>query len=428
MTVVIDRPPGASVTQTEPTWQQTACILCECNCGLEVRARGRPHLARLRGDKRHPSSQGYTCEKALRLDHYQNGRDRLTSARCGGAPTARSRRSTGTPRSARSPRGSPRFATTHGGDAIFYYGGGGQGNHLAGAYATATRAALGVALPLERARAGEDRRVLGRRPADGRPHARRLRALRRRVVPRQEPVAVARIPARPRRPCKEIAKDPARTLIVIDPRRTETAELADIHLAGAARAPTRGCSRRSVADPRRRRTCSTDAFLADARRRRTSRSLAALASDRRSPTYAARCGLDEDLVRATARRIGTRQSVVELRGPRRPDAPHTTLVVPHRSCCSSLTGNFGKPADAPHSCVRAPLVGIANGESKRISPVAGARIVGGLVPCNVDRRRDPDRPPGALPRDARRERRTRRTRSPTRSACARRCARSTRSS
>src|SRR6185503_11198098 len=30
---------------------------------------------------------------------------------------------------------------------------------------------------------------------------------------------------------KEISQDPARTLIVIDPRRTETAELADIHLA-----------------------------------------------------------------------------------------------------------------------------------------------------------------------------------------------------
>src|SRR5262249_47817701 len=29
---------------------------------------------------------------------------------------------------------------------------------------------------------------------------------------------------------KEIAADPARTLIVVDPRRTETAELADIHL------------------------------------------------------------------------------------------------------------------------------------------------------------------------------------------------------
>src|SRR6185437_1282217 len=29
---------------------------------------------------------------------------------------------------------------------------------------------------------------------------------------------------------KEIARDPARTLIVVDPRRTETAEIADIHL------------------------------------------------------------------------------------------------------------------------------------------------------------------------------------------------------
>ena len=39
-----------------------------------------------------------------------------------------------------------RFAAvrdTHGGDSIFYYGGGGQGNHLPGAYGTATRRALG---------------------------------------------------------------------------------------------------------------------------------------------------------------------------------------------------------------------------------------------------------------------------------------------
>ena len=30
----------------------------------------------------------------------------------------------------------------HGGESIFYYGGGGQGNHLPGAYASATRRAL----------------------------------------------------------------------------------------------------------------------------------------------------------------------------------------------------------------------------------------------------------------------------------------------
>lgn len=34
---------------------------------------------RIRGDKDHPTSKGYTCEKALRLDHYQNGGRRLTN-------------------------------------------------------------------------------------------------------------------------------------------------------------------------------------------------------------------------------------------------------------------------------------------------------------------------------------------------------------
>ena len=59
-------------------WHPSACILCECNCGIEVRlaADGR-RFERVRGDKAHPASKGYTCEKALRLDHYQNGPHRL---------------------------------------------------------------------------------------------------------------------------------------------------------------------------------------------------------------------------------------------------------------------------------------------------------------------------------------------------------------
>ena len=61
-----------------PAWQSTACILCECNCGIVVQLDGR-NLAKIRGDKDHPASQGYTCNKALRLDHYQNNGNRLTS-------------------------------------------------------------------------------------------------------------------------------------------------------------------------------------------------------------------------------------------------------------------------------------------------------------------------------------------------------------
>ena len=56
-------------------WHQTACILCECNCGVEIRLGGDGRtFERVRGDKAHPASKGYTCEKALRLDYYQNGR------------------------------------------------------------------------------------------------------------------------------------------------------------------------------------------------------------------------------------------------------------------------------------------------------------------------------------------------------------------
>ena len=66
------------MTTGEAPWAQTACILCECNCGVEVQLDGR-RLHRIRGDKAHPGSQGYTCNKAMRLDHYQNGPHRLTS-------------------------------------------------------------------------------------------------------------------------------------------------------------------------------------------------------------------------------------------------------------------------------------------------------------------------------------------------------------
>ena len=63
---------------TEGEWRKTACILCSQNCGIEVLLDGR-RLVKIHGDRAHPTSRGYTCEKALRLDHYQNGRDRLTT-------------------------------------------------------------------------------------------------------------------------------------------------------------------------------------------------------------------------------------------------------------------------------------------------------------------------------------------------------------
>jgi anaerobic selenocysteine-containing dehydrogenase len=124
---------------TASPWKSFACILCECNCGLEVQLGGDDgrRFVRFRGDKKHPASRGYACEKPHRLDYYQNGRDRLTK------PLRR--RADGTFEqidwdtairevAARLAR----VRDDHGGDTIFYYGGGGQGNHLPGAYAGAT--------------------------------------------------------------------------------------------------------------------------------------------------------------------------------------------------------------------------------------------------------------------------------------------------
>src|SRR5512135_3495177 len=56
--------------------EQTACILCSRNCGLTVEIEdGR--FTRIRGDEAHPNSKGYLCQKAARLEHYQNHADRL---------------------------------------------------------------------------------------------------------------------------------------------------------------------------------------------------------------------------------------------------------------------------------------------------------------------------------------------------------------
>jgi anaerobic selenocysteine-containing dehydrogenase len=125
---------------TEP-WHKTTCILCETNCGIEVRLDGR-RSEQIRGDREHIGSKGYTCEKALRLDHYQNGRHRLTSPmrRCSDGTYEAVDWDTAIREVA---AGLAKVRDTHGGESILYYGGGGKGDHLGGAYSTATRAALG---------------------------------------------------------------------------------------------------------------------------------------------------------------------------------------------------------------------------------------------------------------------------------------------
>lgn len=130
---------------TSGPWHPTACILCECNCGIEVQLGGDEgrRLTRFRGDKAHPASRGYTCEKPQRLDYYQNNPERLLSPlrrREDGSFEEIDWETAIREVAARLTK----VRDAHGGASIFYYGGGGQGNHLPGAYAVGTRRALGA--------------------------------------------------------------------------------------------------------------------------------------------------------------------------------------------------------------------------------------------------------------------------------------------
>ena len=62
---------AGTATERGADWKPTACILCECNCGILVKLGGEDgrRFEQIRGDKAHPASKGYTCQKALRLDH-----------------------------------------------------------------------------------------------------------------------------------------------------------------------------------------------------------------------------------------------------------------------------------------------------------------------------------------------------------------------
>jgi anaerobic selenocysteine-containing dehydrogenase len=359
-------------------WKPTACILCECNCGLEVELGGDEgrHLVKIRGDKRHPSSQGYACEKPHRLDHYQHGRDRLSS------PLRRRADGTFEPidwdtaiREVAAKLDAIRDA--HGGETIFYYGGGGQGNHLPAAYATATRRALGIryrSSALAQEKTGEfwiSDRMMGSATRADFEHCDVGLFL------GKNPWHSHSIP-RARVVLKEIAQDPQRTLIVVDPRRTETAALADIHLAVRP-----GCDAwllaallAIVVEDGGIARAFVDAHVAPGE---LEPALAALRSVAIAEACA-RCGLDEALVRRTARVIAGAKAFASFEDLGVQMNRESTLVSYLHRLLIVLTGSIGKPGT---HFIPTTLVDIGNGESKSTSPVAGARIVGGLVPCNV---------------------------------------------
>lgn len=361
---------------TTTDWKSTACILCECNCGLEVQlgGEGGTHLVKLRGDERHPASQGYACEKPHRLDHYQHAADRLRSPmrrRADGSFEAIDWDTAIREVAARLASVRDRF----GGESILYYGGGGQGNHLPGAYATATRRVLGSrhrSSALAQEKTGEFwvcDRMQGTVTRADFEHCEVAFFL------GKNPWHSHSIP-RARVTLKALSRDPARTLIVVDPRRTETAELADLHLQ--VRPGTDAWLLSAMLGVLVQEGLVNRAFV-DAHTVGGEQVLPVL-EQVDVPAACAQCGVEEALVRQATRVIAKARSLASFEDLGVQMNRESTLVSYLHHLLIALTGNIGRPGS---HYVPTTLVNLAGGASGRTSPVVGARVIAGLVPCNV---------------------------------------------
>jgi anaerobic selenocysteine-containing dehydrogenase len=365
-------------------WHPTACILCECNCGVEIRLGGDDgrRFERIRGDKAHPASKGYTCEKALRLDHYQNGRDRLT------APLRR--RPDGSFEQIDWDTAISEVAArlvdvrdTHGGESIFYFGGGGQGNHLGGGYSSATLRALGARYrsnALAQEKTGEfwvNGRMLGGVFVRG-----DFEHCDVALFVGKNPYQSHGLP-RARTTLKEIARDPERAMIVIDPRLTETAELADVHLR--VRPGTDAWCLAALVGVLVQERLVARAWLAEHSTGLDEIEHRFGAID--VELYARLCGVDADEIRGAARRIAAAESVAVFEDLGVQMNRFSTMCSWLEKLVWLLTGNLAKPGTqyAPTSLVALarPDGTRGGGGAERRSPVVGARVISGLVPCNV---------------------------------------------
>lgn len=354
-------------------WKPTACILCECNCGIEVLVEDRAFV-KIRGDKLHPASAGYTCNKALRLDHYQNA-DRLTS------PLRR--RDDGTFEEIDWDTAiaeiSERLQALPG-ESLFYYGGGGQGNHLGGAYSPATMHAYGAryrSSALAQEKTGEfwvSARMLGSPTRADFEHCEVA------LFIGKNPYQSHGFP-RARAVLKDIAKDPGRSMIVIDPVRSDTAELADFHLQ--VRPGTDLWLVTALAATLVQENLVDAGFVADHVEgyepvKRVLRQVPIA-------DYCVIADVPEPLVRDAARRIAAASSVAVYEDLGVQMNRNSTLVSYVEKLIWILTGNFGKPGA---QYIPTNMSGIGrdrgrpSGEGPR-SPVVGAPIISGLVPCNV---------------------------------------------
>ncbi len=210
-------------------WKKTSCVLCGQNCGLEAEIEEN-RIVKVRGDKENPRSEGYVCRKGMNVAHYQHHAQRLTHPlKRVGDSFEQVSWDQALDEIASKLIG---IVDKHGPRAFAYMGGGGQGCHFEAAFGVALLRGLGSQYhynPIAQELTGlfwVNGRGLGKQYLST-------------IADDHETDLLLAIGwngwtshqmAQARRHLKRISDDPDKVLIVIDPRKSETAQRADIHL------------------------------------------------------------------------------------------------------------------------------------------------------------------------------------------------------
>lgn len=211
-------------------WLPTSCALCAQNCGLLVQVRNN-RIVKVKGDPANPRSRGYLCRKGQNIANFQHHEQRLTvplKKTDNGfveIPWGQALTEIGTRLR--------EIVDSHGPRSFAFMGGGGQASHFEAAFGTALLRGLGSQYHYS-ALAQELTgyfwcvgRMLGRQnrfPIPDEEHAEMLVGIGwNGMVSHQMPRAPLVI--------REFSRNPDKLLVIIDPRQSETAREANIHLA-----------------------------------------------------------------------------------------------------------------------------------------------------------------------------------------------------
>ncbi len=211
-------------------WKKTTCVMCAVCCGLEVKVENN-RIVKVRPDKNSSVSEGYVCRKGMNIAYHEHNADRLLYPlkKAGG----KFERISWNQAISEIAEKLKNILKEHGPRSLASVGGGGEFNFYPGRFLAGFVQALGSRYQYSSA----NQEFAGRYWAHGLTFGSQMLEL----VPDYENTGMLmavgwngmmshHIP-QARRVFTRISKEPDKLLAVIDPRRSETAKMANIHLA-----------------------------------------------------------------------------------------------------------------------------------------------------------------------------------------------------